>query len=510
VTSHPAPGAVRARSPAVSPWLLDLASVAAGACQVLAFAPFAWRPFSVAGMAALLLLWRLSAPARAAWRGLLAGLGLFGCGVYWVYNSLHDFGAAPAPVAAVGTAGLVLILALFTAALGWLSSSLQRRGLGLAPLALLGFPGLLTLLEWGREQVLGGFPWLAPAYALLDTPLAGWAAVAGPAGLNLIAGLLAGALLLTLIADNRRRLLALTLVAGLLAGGLALQQPQWTRPTGPPMQIALVQGNVAQDLKWRPEWRRRTLETYAELTRSAPPVRLLLWPETAVPAYLDLLADYTRPLAELVAARGGVLLLGAPTRDQGGRSYNSLVLLGPQVQAYHKRHLVPFGEFIPMRGLVERLGGLVQIPMSDFSAGAAKQPLLRAGGVALGASICFEVAFADEVRRALPAAELLVNVSNDAWFGDSLAPHQHLEMARLRALESGRYLLRATNTGISAVIAPDGSLRERSAQFTRAVLSAQVEPRSGATPFVRWGQWPALALGLLLLMVASFMVSRRR
>lgn len=468
--------------------------------MVLAYAPFCWRPLSVLALAAALAIWLLSSPRRAAMRGLWFGVGLFGAGISWVYNSLHDFGAAPPVVAAVGTAGLVLIMALFPAAMAWSVASVRARGGSIGPIALLWFPGASTLLEWVRERFLGGFPWLAPAYTALDTPLSGWAPVIGPAGLNLAVAMLAGASILLVAGPGRCwRLLASAVFLASLGCGILLQGQQWTDPEAGSIRVALVQGNVPQDLKWRPEWRQRTLQTYAELTMSAPAAQLVVWPETAVPAYLDLLDGYTNALAEWVAARGGSLVIGAPTRRSEEGVFNSLVALGPNGSAYHKHHLVPFGEFIPLRPLVERLGGLVQIPMSDFSSGPAKQPPLSAAGVRLGGSICFEVVFPDLIRRQLPGAEMLVNVSNDAWFGDSLAPHQHLEMARMRALETGRYLLRATNNGISAIIAPSGAIAQRSAQFETEVLRGEATPHQGATPFVRWGQWPALALAAAMM-----------
>ncbi len=467
--------------------------------MVLAYAPFSWRPLSVLALAAALAIWLVSAPRRALFRGLWFGVGLFGVGISWVYNSLHDFGAAPPLVAGIGTAGLVLIMALFPAVLAWSVAYLRGRGASIGTTALLWFPGALTLLEWGREHFFGGFPWMAPAYTALDTPLAGWAPVAGPAGLNLATALLAGAVTTLVAGPGRRaRLVAAGLVLVPPLSGIVLQGREWTEPAGDSIEVAMVQGNVPQDLKWRPEWRQRTLRAYAELTMAAPATGLVLWPETAVPAYLDLLGDYTSALVELVANRGGSLLIGAPTRDSQDRAFNSLVALGADGDAYHKHHLVPFGEYIPLRPLVESLGGLVQIPMSDFSSGPADQPPLSIAGIQIGASICFEVVFPDLVRRQLPQAQLLVNVSNDAWFGDSLAPHQHLEMARMRALETGRYLLRATNNGISAVLAPTGAIVQRSAQFEAQVLTGTATPYQGATPFVRWGQWPALALATVL------------
>jgi apolipoprotein N-acyltransferase len=271
----------------------------------------------------------------------------------------------------------------------------------------------------------------------------------------------------------------------------------WSVPVGTPFQVSLVQPSIPQTLKWDPARRRPTLETYRRLTETqAAHSALVIWPETAVPDFLHRVEDqWLLPLAQELASRGARLLIGVPVLDPAGEHYyNAAVVVGPLGEAYFKRHLVPFGEFLPLERWLGPLLDFLKIPMSHFSAGRAAHPTLQVGDRTAGVSICYEDAFGEEVREALPMAAYLVNLSNDAWFGDSLAPYQHLQIARMRALETGRPLLRATNSGISALIGPQGELQARTPTFTKRVLSGPVQPMSGETPFVRWGNWAALTL----------------
>jgi apolipoprotein N-acyltransferase len=267
----------------------------------------------------------------------------------------------------------------------------------------------------------------------------------------------------------------------------------------------VVQGNVPQHLKWRDEERAATLERYLGLTRAHWDADLVVWPETAVPAFAHRARDFLADLAVEAEAHGATVLLGIPYADLGsGRYYNSVLALGRGEPAlYHKRHLVPFGEFVPLSSVLGRVLDLLNAPMSDFSSGPRDQPPLLADGVRVGVSICYEDAFGEEVILALPAATLLVNVSNDGWFGDSIAPHQHLEIARLRARETGRDLVRATNTGISALMDHRGQVRGRSPQFEPHVLRGEVQPRTGTTPYARLGNLPVVAGAIALLALAA-------
>ncbi len=471
----------------------DAAALTAGAVLPLAFAPFNFFPLAVLALALLFYLWRGVTPGRAAWRGGLFGLGQFGVGVNWVYISIHNFGHAPVALAAALTLAFIAFLALYPALLGALTVRLfsvhdEWR-------SLVVWPAGWALLEWLRGWFLTGFPWLALGYSQTDSPLSGYAPVLGVFGVSWLVAVAAGAL--TLLPRTRAVLVLLAIVGG----GWALQRVNWTYPEGTARQVALLQGNISQAVKWEADQREPTLELYRDLTRANWNHDLIIWPETAVPIFYHQVAENFIAGMQKEAHRKGVdLLLGIPVLDlSSDRYYNAMMSLGAQQGFYRKRHLVPFGEYLPWRPVLGWLLDYLHIPMSDFSAGAWRQPLLRAAGYPVSISICYEDAFGEEVIGDLPRAAYLVNVSNDAWFGDSLAPHQHLQIARLRALETGRYMLRATNTGISAIIGPKGELLARSPQFRVYVLSGAMQPMSGSTPYVRWGNWAVVSLLALLI-----------
>ena len=495
----PAPsGRRRARGFAV-----DAACVAAGAVLPLAFAPFGLFPVAFASLAALFLAWRgCRTPRRAFLRGWLFGLGAFGAGTSWVRESFA-FSNVPDALGLVLAAGFVGSLALYPAALGWIAVRVapadprgpsQKRG-GDAPRLLAVYPAAWMLGEWLRGWALTGFTWLQVGYAQIDAPASGWLPVAGVYGAGALAAFVAGALAWALLRRDRRAFALLGGAAALWGAGAALARVEWTRPAGPPVEVAIVQGNVAQDRKWRPEMRGRTLDRYAALTRRHFDADLVVWPESAMPGFLDTLEAFTRPLAAEAAGRGSAILTGVPIRSGPGGPYlNSVVMLGPDAGIYHKRHLVPFGEYLPLAPLIRPVVEALGIRLADFSPGPRDQAPLRIGSHVLGVSICYEIAFGEEVRRALPEAALLVTVSNDAWFGDSIGPHQHLEMARARAAETGRWLVRSTNTGLSAVVSPRGEVGGSLPQFETAAGTFEVVPMRGETPWVRMGDAPIAAV----------------
>ena len=341
-------------------------------------------------------------------------------------------------------------------------------------LALLGPVWLLG--EWLRGWLLGGFPWLSLGYSQIDSPLAGFAPLLGLYGAS--AAVLACAALLVMLLVGRRRLPALLALVLLWGGAALLPRNHWSVPVGEPLRVTVIQGNINQRDKWLRKNLVPTLDLYANLSRRHWSSDLIVWPETAVPAFTWQVEEaLLRPLAAEARQQGSALLLGIADGKQGAPDYyNAMMTLGGERAVYHKRHLVPFGEFMPLKPLLGPLIEWLQIPMSDFTPGAAKRPLLQVAGYPAGLSICYEDAFGDEMIEALPTAAFLVNASNDAWFGDSLAMPQHLEIARMRALESNRYLVRATNTGISALIGPDGALLARSPAFERDVLSGEIVP----------------------------------
>jgi len=482
-----------------------LVAFLAGAAMVPAFAPLEWFPLALAALAVLVHLW-LAAPGQraAAALGFAFGMGMFLVGVSWVYISLHRYGAMPAPLAAIATFGFCAILAAFAA----LAGALQARfRVPPALRAALVIPALWTLGEWLRATLFTGFPWLSLGTAALDTPLAGLAPLGGVYAVSLAAASAAG--LLWCVATGQARWAAAAAFAILGVTGAVLRQIEWTVPAGAPFAANLVQGNVPQDLKFDPARYARTLEVHARLAEASR-ARLIVLPETAVPRMLDSVDPaYLERLRAAAARNGGDLLLGAPTRLASGGIFNSVVSLGASPsQRYHKQHLVPFGEFVPPGfGWIVRV---LQIPLADFSRGAPDQRPLAVAGQRIAVNICYEDAYGGELIRQLPEATLLVNVSNVAWFGDSLAPAQHLQIARARALETGRMHLTATNTGITAAIGRDGSVLARLPQFAEGRLEAEVQGYAGATPYVRFGDGPALALCAALLAFAAVVARARR
>jgi len=474
----------------------DVLALSAGALLPLAFAPFNLYPLALIAPALLFFLWIDASPGRAAWRGWLFGLGQFGVGVNWVYISIHTFGHAPVLVTLALTVTFIAFLALYPALLGGLTLRLFTAHNGWRSLIV--WPAGWALLEWLRGWFLSGFPWLAIGYSQIDSPLAAYAPVLGVYGVSWLLAICAGAVTLL---PNKRAVAVLLVV---VLGGLGLGRVAWTHADGDARRVALIQGNISQAVKWEPDQREPTLDLYHDLTRANANNDLIIWPETAVPIFYHQVAKkFIAGVQAEARAEGVDLLLGIPVLDlETDRYYNTMMSLGTQQGFYRKRHLVPFGEYLPLRPVLGWLLDYLQIPMSDFSAGSIRQPLLRAAGYPVGISICYEDAFGEEVIGDLPEAAYLVNVSNDAWFGDSLAPHQHLQIARMRALETGRYMLRATNTGISAIIGPKGQVQAKSPQFQVHVLSGDMQPMAGATPYVRWGNSAVVVVLLGLIGVA--------
>ena len=479
----------------------DAAAFFAGCLLPLGFAPFALWPLALVSPALLFLTWRNVGAGRAAWRGFLFGIGCFGIGVSWVYVSLHDFGFMPVPLAALATLLFVAGLALYPALLGFAQARLASLPAG-ARLALVA-PAAWVAIEWLRGWFLTGFPWLNLGYSQSDTPLAGYAAVLGVYGVSLAVAVSAGLLAAMMHDRARAAWLYAPLLLAIWLGGWALGRVDWTQADGAPLRVALAQGNVALAQKWHPDYRQGIVDRYVQLSEQAGAVDMIVWPEAALPGDVAQFGPELLPrLERLSRTQNAALILGVVERDAANRKYyNSVMHVGSTPAAYRKQHLVPFGEFLPWPSVFRGLIRYLQIPMSDFSAGDAQQPPFMAAGRTLGVSVCYEDAFGEEVIRTLPSATLLVNVSEDAWFGHSLAPHQRVQMARLRALEAGRPLVRAANTGPSVAIDHRGRVLARSPQFEPHVLVGTVQPMRDATPYVRVGNTPVVALVLLVCLV---------
>ncbi|MCH7830781.1 MAG: apolipoprotein N-acyltransferase [Proteobacteria bacterium] len=473
-----------------------------GCATTLIFAPTGFALLAPVATLPLLFVAMTVSPRDAGAHFFWFGFGLFLIGTYWIYISVHVVGNAALWIAILLMIGLSVIMATFFRVAGWLTSYLSH---GEPWRLLLVGPAAWVLLEWLRGWVLTGFPWLALGYSQIDSPLAGWAPVLGIYGVSLMLMISTAAILTVILTSGTQRVIALVIVALPWAAGGILGAVEWTEPYGNVIRTTIVQGGVSQDRKWTAEQRQPTLDFYRSATLSVPESDLIVWPEVAIPALDDQVAEYLDIVAGDARRNGQTVLLGilerSFARSKEGRIFNSvLVLGGAERQVYRKRHLVPFGEYFPVPEAVREWLRMQNLPYSDLTAGEDVQPLLRTdSGISLAVSICYEDAFGTELLYAFPEAGLMINVSNDAWFGDSIAPHQHLQIARMRALEVGRYAVRATNDGISAFIGPAGELLQTGKQFESVVMTANIRSHRGSTLYSTYGNWPVVWLCLLIL-----------
>lgn len=493
-------------------WPGNLLALAAGALTTLSLAPFDIWPLALLSAGLLYLGLRELAPKQAAGRGWCYGFGLFASGVSWVYVSIHDFGAAPPPLAGALTLGFVAGLALFFALFGWLWSRWLRPA-GVPLLAALVFAALWLAIDALRGWILTGFPWLYAGYSQLDGPLAGLAPVGG-VWLLTFAIVLSAAMLAELprlLADKRSLIGALVLLVALWGGALGVGQHTWTTAKAEPITVAAMQGNVAQSIKWDPKKLEMQLLLYRDMTFRSRPVDLIVWPETAVPILKEHAEGYLTMMGRFAQDRRSAMITGVPVRQPNAegelRYYNGLTTAGDAQGTYLKQKLVPFGEYVPLQDLLRGLIAFFDLPMSDFARGAPEQPLLQAKGYRIAPFICYEVVYPEFAASLAAQSDILLTVSNDAWFGHSIGPLQHLQMAQTRALEAGRWMIRATNNGVTVLIDPQGRITEQVPAFEEQVLYGEVTPMQGLTPYLRWRSWPLIAVCLVLL---GWGVIRRR
>ncbi|HXY05585.1 MAG TPA: apolipoprotein N-acyltransferase [Burkholderiaceae bacterium] len=499
-------------------------AAAAGAVHALSFAPVNLPWLELAALAVCFYLALRAQGARVAFGiGLAFGLGWFGVGVSWVYISLHHYGELWAALAAAATGALVAYLALYPAAALAAASLIGAPATARRAMALI---GTWTLSEWLRGVVLGGFPWLSTGYAHTDGLLAGFAPVVGVYGVGGAAALVIALPLGAWLSERRRPWIVFA--AGLaslaiLGIGASLRERAWTQPHGDAIRVRLVQGNIAQDMKFAEGGLDEAIARYLPALQvdaqrpdgQAPkPPNLIVWPESAFPVPVnDLPEEVLDVLADARRRDGASLIFGAFVVEPEARYFNSAIGLGTQTtepQRYGKRHLVPFGEFIPFgfRWFVD----LMHIPIGDQQSGDRFQRPLALAGQQIAVTICFEDLFGAELLDAWHdsqrAPTLLLNLSNLAWFDDSLALPQHLQIARMRSLETARPMLAATNTGITAIIDASGKVASQLPERRRGILEGTVQPTQGSTPFLRTGNWPALMSSALVLLVTVFMRAR--
>jgi apolipoprotein N-acyltransferase len=485
------------------------AAFAAGGALNLAFAPASWWPLGVIAPAALFALIRGLPPRRAFAAGGAFGVGLFAFGTYWLYTCLHVYGLVPIWLTLALQTVLVAAMSAYPAVLCYLANRLWLKPGGVRDWLVL--PVLWVLLEWLRGWWLTGFPWLSLGYAMIDSPLKGWAPVLGVYGMTWAAAMIAVALNVLFTPGEKfsQRCAALAAAVLLMLVPALIARQSWTHALGSPIAVAAVQGAVPQDLKWQVKNRELTLQRYLRLTGEAWGAKIIVWPESALPVLANNIKDYLQRLKEQGSAHAADLVIGLDNYHYDTKQYfNGILVLGRDGDGwYYKRHLVPFGEYFPVPAFIRSWMRLMSLPFDDFSAGPAEQRILSAAGQKLGLTICYEDAFGSQQLGVLRQATLLINVTNNAWYGDSTAPHQHLEIARMRALEAGRFLIRAANDGITAVIDAHGRVVARLPQFQEGVLHAEVQPMVGLTPYARFGNYPVIIAAAALLGLAIF---RRR
>ncbi|MDD1957051.1 apolipoprotein N-acyltransferase [Pseudomonas sp. 8209] len=483
-------------------WPGNLLAVAAGALTPLSLAPFDIWSLSLLSLALFYLGLRELSPRQALWRGWCYGFGLFGAGTWWIYVSIHDYGGASAQLAG----GLMLLffaaIAWFFALPAWLWARWLRRPE--APLAdALCFAALWVGQEAFRGWFLTGFPWLYAGYSQLDGPLAGLAPLGGMWLVSFTLALTA-ALLCNLHRLRERKgfmaIGALLLFAPWIIG-LALKGHAWTVPSGEPLQVAAIQGNIEQELKWDPEQLNRQLALYRDMSFSSRPVDLIVWPETAVPVLKEQAQGYLDMMGSFATDRHSALITGVPVREvvhQQRRYYNGITVVGEGDGTYLKQKLVPFGEYVPLQDMLRGLIAFFDLPMSDFARGPEDQAMLQAKGYHLAPMICYEVVYPELAASLAAKSDILLTISNDTWFGKSIGPIQHLQMAQMRALEAGRWMIRATNNGVTGLIDPFGKITAQIPQFERGILYGEVVPMQKLTPYLHWRSWPLtlLCLGL--------------
>jgi apolipoprotein N-acyltransferase len=483
----------------------------AGAALAAGFAPVNLWPLGVLAPAVLMWLWQDARPREAARLGFAFSTATFIAGTYWLYFSVHILGQAPIWLAVVLMLGLAGIMGLYHAALGYgIARWLPQAG---AARWLIALPAAWLLLEWWRGWFLSGFSWLSLGYSQSDSWLAGFAPLVGVYGISALLLVCAGALVTLLLGTRRERIAALLVLVLPWAAGAALYWRSWTSPSGAPVSVAVVQGAIPQDEKWLASNHDTTLNLYQALTEKVLGTRLIVWPESALADTANDLVPYINNLYRETHAHGSALVMGI-LRAEGGdpdtRYYNSVLALDDSASWYDKSHLVPFAEFFPVPQFVRSWLRLMSLPYSDFTHGAATQPPLAAAGLQLGTTICYEDAYGSSMLRVLPRADALVNVTNDAWFGHSSARYQHLQIVRMRALEAGRYMVRAANDGISAVIGPHGEVIARAAEFVPVTLVSKIVPMQGLTPYARLGNWLVVCLASAALAYGLWVRNDRR
>ena len=477
----------------IKTYALWLAAIFAGTLVTLSLQPFGYWPLAIISSGILFLLVAECGYKKTLLLSLLFSCGMFFSGASWVYVSIHEFGNATIPFAALLTALFCLLLAICNALILGSFAAIKTKHLAIN---ILVFAAIATSSEALRSWLFTGFPWLFVGYSQTGLILSGIAPLFGIYGLSFViyASGAACALCLTRKFNTKSKLITLLATALIWAGSFALQQFNWSQTLQEPLRASLIQANISQHDKWRSEQFRPTLNLYAEMSNKHwANNNLIVWPEAAIPAYLHNVRSYIEDINETALKHNSALITGIPTAKSSASSelfsYNSVVGVGTANGTYHKQHLVPFGEYIPFYSLFGKLMVFFDLPLSRMQAGDPDQPSITVNDWRTRPLICYEMVYPGLVAKAAMQSDVLITLSNDSWFGKSLGPLQHLQMAQMRAIENARYVLRSTGNGVSAIINEKGKLVAKSNQFKREVLSGNFKLMQGLTPWSQYGYW---------------------
>lgn len=489
-------------------WIALLLAASAGVMIPLGLAPFNLWPLSIVGLTLLALLLDGQAVPAVLQRSFAFGAGMYGVGVSWIYVSIHNFGGASILLAGF----LTLLFVMFIAAMFTIPFYVYGRWFSrYSTSMLLAFPACWLLGEWFRYWFLTGFPWLYPGYGHLHTPLAGWAPIVGVMGVGFILVFTAGvtAQWIKQKKPSRSILIASVLMCSLWGTGEYLKTQSWTTIDAKPINVAMIQPNIAQEMKWQAEYAQPTLDLLQQLSADAWDDDWIIWPEAAIPLTYNQALPFLNEMNQRAADTHTGLVTGIIYDDQNtNRYFNSIAGFGDAMGMYHKRRLVPFGEYVPLEDWLRGLIQFFNLPTSIISMGPDDQRGISINGISVAPAVCYELVYPDLFAQSALDANVLLTISNLGWFGDSIGPRQFMQMAQMRALETGRYLVYSTNNGSSAFINERGEIINASSAFTTTTLEGKVYSASGVTPFMRWGS-PWLALLSSLLLMGLWMMHRR-
>ena len=493
-------------------WGSLLAALVSGLVFSLSLAPYGlWLIAIVSPMVLYALLINAKTAKHAFWLGQFYGFGVWAVGAFWLYVSIHEYGNIPSLLALLMIGAMASIMGLFHAMMSWVFVRFMSR----QPLA---FASLWVVQEWAKTWLLTGFPWLFVGYAFTEVV---WinqlAPIFGVFGISFVVTLLGA----SLVAAYQRHFEFLMIGVVCVSIGVLLYwiSPTWTKPTGEKLTVSLVQGNIPQDIKWSPEFQVETLNIYSNLSKSEWGQEVVIWPEASIPLFQDEAWEFIDATHQVARQKGSAWVTGVPYKDLENFNpqtqdypnlYNSVLVLGQDSGGlYKKQRLVPFGEYVPFKGMFNILPDLAGMQnVLSFSAGTDDQKPIIVKNQKMGVAICYEVAYPDTTRKNAKDSGFLLTISNDAWFGTSSGPLQHLQMVQMRSLETGRWFLRATNTGVTAIIDEKGRIVKQAPSFVATVLRGEVANFTGTTPFVRFGHYPVL--GLVFLLLALSVIAKRQ